>query len=452
MTTLLQRDQKTIWHPFTQHHTSPLPVPIARGEGAYLFDTQGKPYLDLISSWWVNIHGHAHPEIAKAIYQQALQLEQVMFAGFTHEPAVALAEQLLALLPSGFSKVFYSDNGATSVEIALKMAYQYWRNQGEMQRRRFLAFSGGYHGDTFGAMAVGHSCKFYQPFTDLLFSVDIAPYPLTWLNDETIAEKENETLQWIETYLKQHGKEVAAVIIEPLIQGASGMQVCRPEFLRALQALLRLHGVLIIYDEVMTGFGRTGSTFACEKAGTSPDIICLAKGLTGGFLPLAVTVCHEHIYQAFLSKDVNQALIHGHTYTANPLGCAAALASLKILQAEATIQQITLIEEIHREMLAKLASLAAVEKIRHCGTLAAFELRAQASYGSQLSQNWREIFMERGLIIRPLGKVIYLLPPYCIEKKDLQKAYFDILEVVEKLVLPAEGKKTRESEEAREWF
>jgi adenosylmethionine-8-amino-7-oxononanoate aminotransferase len=234
MTTLFERDQKTIWHPFTQHKTSPLPLPIARGEGAYLFDTAGKSYLDLISSWWVTIHGHAQPAIAKAIYEQALKLEQVIFAGFTHEPAVVLAEKLLALLPSGFSKVFYSDNGSTSVEVALKMAYQFWRNQGQ-PRQRFLAFSGGYHGDTFGAMSVGQSSKYYQAFSELLFAVDFAPFPATWHGDELCAEKEKEALRWIEAYLSQYGHETAAIILEPLIQAANGMPMCRPELLRALE-------------------------------------------------------------------------------------------------------------------------------------------------------------------------------------------------------------------------
>jgi len=430
MTTLLERDQITIWHPFTQHQTAPLAIPIARGEGAYLFDTQGRPYLDLISSWWVNIHGHAHPAIAKAIYQQALQLEHVIFAGFTHEPAVAVAEQLLSLLPAGFTKIFYSDNGSTAVEIALKMAYQYWFNQGE-RRHRFLAFQGGYHGDTFGAMSVGQSSNCYQPFSNLLFAVDFAPYPATWLGDEQSAEKEKEALHWIENYLNQYGNKTVAVIIEPLIQGTSGMRLCRPDFLRALQDLVHQHETLIIYDEVMTGFGRTGATFACEKAKTIPDIICLAKGLTGGFLPLAVPACHEHIYEAFLSEEMDQALTHGHSYTANPLGCAAALASLELLGSEATIQQIAMIEATHQEMLSQLSSVAGIEKRRHCGTLAAFDLAIQADYGSSASRNWRELFMKLGLIIRPLGKTVYLLPPYCIQPDDLRAAYQKMKEVLE---------------------
>ncbi len=430
MSTLLERDQVTIWHPFTQHQTAPLPIPIVRGEGAYLFDSHEKSYLDLISSWWVNIHGHAHPAIAKAIYEQALKLEQVIFAGFTHEPAVRVAETLLSLLPAGFTKIFYSDNGSTTVEVALKMAYQYWRNQGE-KRHRFLAFSGGYHGDTFGAMALGKSSKFYQSFADLLFEVDFAPYPATWQADEKVEEKEKEALQWIEAYLSRHGQETVAVIIEPLIQGASGMRVCRPAFLQALQDLVKQHEVLMIYDEVMTGFGRTGMNFACEKAKTTPDIICLAKGLTGGFLPLAVTACHEKIYQAFLGEEIDQALLHGHSYTANPLGCAAALASLALLRSETVLQQIQRIEALHQEMSSPLSALGRVENVRHCGVMAAFEWVTETAYGSSLSQNWREIFQKRGLIIRPLGRTFYLLPPYCISIDDLRGAYQVLLEVLE---------------------
>lgn len=433
MSILSQRDQAAVWHPFTQHQMSSLPLAIKRGQGAYLFDQQGKAYLDLISSWWVNIHGHAHPLIAKAIYEQALRLEHVIFAGFTHEPAVVLAEKLLNLLPAGFSKVFYSDNGSTSVEVAIKMAYQYWHNQGEGQRQRFLAFSGGYHGDTFGAMAMGRSSQFFEHFSDLLFSVDHAPYPATWTGDEQIAEKENQALLWIEGYLQQYHRELAAIIIEPLIQAASGMRVCRSEFLLALEKLARSYNILIIYDEVMTGFGRSAANFACEKAGTHPDIICLAKGLTGGFLPLAVTVCQEHIYQAFLHESINHALVHGHSYTANPLGCAAALASLEILEQQATLQQIRSITATHQEMLAVLSALPGVEKTRQCGTMAAFDIAVNTTYGSKLSQAWRNIFLEHGLLIRPLGKVIYLLPPYCISQEDLRKAYMTVIDVVKKL-------------------
>jgi len=431
MTTLSQRDQKVVWHPFTQHRLAPQALPIARGKGAYLYDTEGKAYLDLISSWLVNIHGHAHPQIAQAIYDQAQQLEHVIFAGFTHEPGVAVAEKLLALLPSGFSKVFYSDNGATSVEVALKMAYQYWRNRGEPQHRRFLAFQDGYHGDTFGAMAVGRSCNFYDHFVDLMFEVDHAPFPGTWLGDPDVEKKENAALNWIEHYFQQYSTQLAAVIIEPLIQATGGANICRPEFLRALERLARQYQVLIIYDEVMTGFGRTGALFACEKAGTRPDLICLSKGITGGFLPLAVTICQENIFEAFLHQDINYALIHGHSYTANPLACAAALASLTLLEEPATQAQIRMIEETHQKNFQALVELPYVEKLRFCGTMAAFNAAIHTPYGSPLSYQWRQAFLDRGLLVRPLGNTVYLLPPYCISQDDLNRAYIQIKEVIE---------------------
>jgi len=433
--TIAERDKEYIWHPYTQHQTASLSLPIVSGQGAYLFDAQGKRYLDLISSWWVNIHGHGHPQIAHAIYEQALQLEQVIFAGFTHPPAVTLAEQLLRLLPSAFKKVFYSDNGSTAVEVALKMAHQYWRHQGEKKRTRFLAFSGGYHGDTFGAMSVGRSSHFFQHFSELLFQVDIAPYPETWEGDDHIIQKEQDALAWLDHYFNQFPSEVAAVIIEPLIQGASGMRVCRPEFLRALEALTHRYGILTIYDEVMTGFGRTGELFACTKSGTQPDIICLSKGLTGGFLPLAVTACQEYLYQAFLGPSMDAALVHGHSYTANPLGCAAAIASLQLLTEESTQKQIRLIEATHREMLRDMESLSCIEKRRHCGTIAAFNVTASEEYGSLKSQQWREVFLERGLLIRPLGSVVYFLPPYCVPTDALREAYAEVIEFFKELAI-----------------
>lgn len=435
MNTLSLRDQRAIWHPFTQHAISPFAVPIVKGEGAYLVDEQGKRYLDLISSWWVNTCGHGHPLIAQAIYHQALQLEQVIFAGFTHLPAIQLAEKLLALLPKGFSKVFYSDNGSTAVEVAIKMAYQYWHNRGEKQRQRFLAFNGGYHGDTVGAMSLGQSSRFFEPFVNLLFKVDVAPFPATWEGDDDILQKEQKTLAWLDEYFKEHHHELAAIIIEPLIQGAGGMQVCRPVFLKDLECLARRYQLLIIYDEIMTGFGRSGALFACLKAGTQPDIICLAKGLTGGFLPLAVTVCKEHIYQAFLSQDSSFALTHGHSYTANPLGCAAALASLEILLSQEIQQQWRLIEESHQHFMTTLGALPIIEKVRHCGTLLAFNIIESTAYGSSKSHHWREQFFKRGLLLRPLGSVIYLLPPYCITLSDLNRAYNDIIEVIKNTII-----------------
>lgn len=433
--TLAIRDHAAIWHPLTQHQITPLPIPIVRGEGAYLIDAFEKRYLDLVSSWWVNIHGHAEPTIAKAIYDQALKIEQVIFAGFTHEPAVSVAETLLNLLPSPFSKVYFSDNGSTAVEVALKMAYQYWRNQGDMKRSRFIAFNHGYHGDTFGAMAVSKESFYFKQFSELLFAVDMFDYPATWISDTSVEEKEQRILMQLSNHLTQHAHETAALIIEPLVQGSGGMNMCRPEFLQKLVSLVKSHNVLVIYDEIMTGFYRTGELFACLKTNTVPDIICLSKGLTGGFLPLSVTVCHEAIYQAFLGSDYTKAFGHSHSYTANPLGCAAALASLHLLQRQSTYEKVKLIERIHHEELTKLATCVGIEKIRYCGTIAAFDLVLPAEYGSASSVKLRELFLKHGLIVRPLGNIVYLLPPYCIAEEDLRRAYQLIRKEIEEVIL-----------------
>lgn len=433
--TLAERDHATIWHPLTQHQISPLPIPIERGEGAYLIDTSGNQYLDLVSSWWVTIHGHAEPSIAKAIYDQALQIEQVIFAGFTHEPAVTLAEKLLQLLPANLNKIYFSDNGSTAVEVALKMAYQYWRNQGDLKRTRFISFKNGYHGDTFGAMAMSKESFYFKQFSDLLFDVDMFDYPNTWISDVDIGEKENSILEKLKYHLEQHAHETAALIIEPLIQGSGGMNMCRPVFLKKLSALLKSYNVLLIYDEIMTGFYRTGELFACLKTETAPDMICLSKGLTGGFLPLSVTACSDNIYQAFLGSDYTKALGHSHSYTANPLGCAAALASLNLLLSDETAAKIKLIEQIHREELLKLDAYSNIEKIRYCGTAAAFDLKLPADYGSVTSVNLRSLFLKHGLIIRPLGNIVYLLPPYCITEMDLRRAYEIIRNEIEGVII-----------------
>lgn len=426
--TLSSRDKAVIWHPLTQHQTAAFPVPITRGQGAYLYDETGKSYLDLVSSWWVNLHGHSHPYIAKAIYEQAMTLEHVIFAGFTHEPAVQLAEKMLALLPPVFAKVFYSDNGSTSVEVALKMAYQYWHNKGQTQRKRFIAFDGGYHGDTFGAMSVGKNLTYHMHFLDLLFPVALFAYPATWMNDARVIEKEERVLHQIAQYLEKYADETVAMILEPLIQGSAGMLMCTERFLQKLEVLVRSHGILIIYDEVMTGFGRTGAHFACTKAGTTPDIICLSKGISGGFLPLAATICHEKIFEAFLGDTFVKALAHSHSYSGNPLGCAAALASMTLL-AESDDRRVA-IENIHQQALIRLMALPQIKKPRYCGTVAAFEIDL-GGYASAHSCELRKQFIERGLLIRPIGDVVYLLPPYCITDAELQGAYEIVIEEIQ---------------------
>ncbi|MBF0429549.1 MAG: adenosylmethionine--8-amino-7-oxononanoate transaminase, partial [Magnetococcales bacterium] len=416
-------DARHVWHPFTQAKTAPPATPIVAAQAAMLYGADGQSYLDLISSWWVITHGHAHPRIAQAIAQQALTLEQVVFAGFTHAPAAQLAAALLAKLPSGLQRVFFSDNGSTSVEVALKMARQYWFNQG-YRRERFLACAGGYHGDTVGAMSVGGSSGFFEPFRSLLFAVDWLPFPATWQGDVAVEQKEREALLALDVYLARHGHECAACLMEPLVQGAAGMRMCRPQFVQQVAERLRAAGVLLIFDEVMTGFGRTGTLFACERAGTDPDIICLSKGLTGGFLPMSVTVCREEIYQAFLGETFDRAFAHGHSFTANPLGCAAALVALALFDEEDTLVRIAQLEEIHRQRLLEVQQHPRVCCPRVMGSIAALDIQADdAGYASRIGLFLRQFFLDRGFLLRPLGNALYLLPPYCITDAQLHQAW-----------------------------
>lgn len=430
MQNVVDLDRAYVWHPFTQEQTAPAPIEIVAAKGSRLIGANGKEFLDLISSWWVTIHGHAHPRIAQAIAEQARTLEQVIFAGFTHAPAARLATELVRRLPAGLERVFFSDDGSTSVEVAMKMALQFWRNQGET-RRRFLAFEGGYHGDTVGAMSAGRSSGFFDAFEAMLFSVDPLPYPATWEGDDQVEEKECAALSALDAYLERHGPETAALIVEPLVQGASGMRMCRPSFLRALRSRLQQAGVLLIFDEVMTGFGRTGELFACQRAKVTPDIICLSKGLTAGFLPLAVTVCRKEIYQVFLGETFHRAFTHGHSFTANPLGCAAALASLQVFDEENTLAKLSLIEAVHRDALARLALNPKVGRLRLTGTIAAMDIMGeQEGYTSAVGSTLKDYFHTQGLLLRPLGNVVYLLPPYCISEPELRRAY----EVIEHAV------------------
>lgn len=417
-----------IWHPFTQALNASPPIPISKGQGPFLYDFQDNRYVDLISSWWVNIHGHCHPKIAKALYEQALQLEHVIFAGCIHPPALELTDLLQQVLPAQLSYFFFSDNGSTATEIALKMAYQFWFNQGEAQRKRFLAFEGGYHGDTLGAMSVGKTSGFYQPFSDLLFEVNHLPWPWTWAGDSDKALKEEQVLQSLDSYLEKHGNEIAAIILEPLIQGASGLRPVFPSFLNRVIENVRAHNILVIFDEVMTGFGRTGTLFALEQLGHIPDFLCLSKGLTGGFLPLALTVAQPFIYEAFLGKTFDKAFAHGHSYTANPLGCAAAIASLKLFEEEKTLQKIKYIEQIHREEIAKLPNIC---KPRVLGTIAAFQVGAQeGSYQNSFAKAFSQKALDKGLFLRPIGNTVYLMPPYCLSEEDLGGCYERIGEII----------------------
>jgi adenosylmethionine-8-amino-7-oxononanoate aminotransferase len=431
---LAELDRKYIWHPFTQEKQLKEPIILKEGKGIYIYDDKGRKYLDAISSWWVNIHGHAHPDIVRAIADQAAKLDHALFASFSHEPAVKLAEGLVQLLNDDanrkLTRVFYSDNGSTSVEVALKIIYQYWINKGQ-KRKKFIAFKSGYHGDTFGAMSVSRASGFHRKFEDLFFDVDFFPFPTSWDGDEEVELKENGALSEVESYIRKNKDKIAGLIIEPLVQGAGGFNMSRLSFLQRLVALCNENDVLVIFDEVMTGFGRTGDFFACKKANVFPDLICLSKGITGGFLPLAATIAREEIYESFLGNSFDKALSHGHSYTANPIGCAAGIASLELLKEEKTAKQLKIIEEIHRERLKQLReSQSSVTKTRVAGTIAAFDLgEAQGQYGSRSQEQLKNKFLEHGVLIRPLGNVIYLMPPYCASKNDLHHIY-DVIESI----------------------
>ncbi|MDN5869467.1 MAG: adenosylmethionine--8-amino-7-oxononanoate transaminase [Nitrococcus sp.] len=402
------------------------------GNGAWIELEGGKRLLDLISSWWVNLLGHARPEIADAICRQSQRLEHVIFAGFTHEPAEDLAEKLAGKLPGQLNRVFYSDDGSTAVEVAIKMAWQYWANLGE-KRKSFIAFDHAYHGDTFGAMSISARSLFTDGFKELLFDVEHVPYPATWLDDGEVEAKEAAAIRRIAHLLEQNPKRYAAIIIEPLVQGAGGMRMCRVEFLQALRRLSRQHDTLFIFDEVMTGFGRTGEWFACARAAIDPDVICLAKGLTGGFLPLAVTVCSDDIYGVFSSPDPDKTLFHGHSYTANPLGCAAALATMELL--EQNEEWFKTLEQAHGKHLAPLIAHPKLDRIRVAGTIAAMDIKTdeREGYLNTVSATIKRKAFERGLLLRPLGNVLYLMPPYCISKDELAWAYRGIASIVDEL-------------------
>jgi adenosylmethionine---8-amino-7-oxononanoate aminotransferase len=419
-----------VWHPYTQMKTMPEPLRVRSGKGVMLELEDGRKLMDCISSWWVTLHGHSQSEIAEAIYHQALQLEQVIYAGLTHEPAERLAQRLIHLLPEGLTHVFYSDDGSTSVEVGLKMAFQYWKNLGVTGRTRFLSFEGAYHGDTLGAMSVGHRSVFTDSFKEMMFEVDFLPYPETFMDDPDIEEKESKALSALDTLLEKKGNIYAALIIEPLVQGAGGMRMCRPEFLVSLQNRLKQHDILMIYDEVMVGFGRTGDFFACQKSKIQPDILCLAKGLTGGFLPLAATICTEKIFQSFYDDDPYKTFYHGHSYTANPLGCAAGLASLDLL--EANKNRFMHMETWHHKGIKELKSHSALHRFRTCGTIAAMDVRVKKEEGylNAIGPILKQKFFDKGFLMRPLGNVIYILPPYCITKNELFSIYECIKHVI----------------------
>lgn len=406
-----------LWPPFTSITTTPPLEQVVRGEGALLHRAEGEPLIDGISSWWVTLHGHAHPVVAAAIAEQASTLEQVIFAEFTHPQAERLAQRLAQ--QTGLDRVFFSDNGSTAVEVALKTAVQWWHNRGE-PRQQLIAFDGAYHGDTFGAMAVGARSLFSEPFDPLLFPVARVPWPHTHWHDDTVDRREQDALTALEQALTT---PTAAVILEPLVQGAGGMRMVRPGFLRAVEQRVRQAGSLLIADEVLAGFGRCGALLASQRAGIHPDLVALSKGLTAGFLPMGITMAKEAIFEEFLGSDPTRTLWHGHSFTANPLGCAAANASLDLLEAEPEKYQH--FEGRHQPRLERLARHPKVERPRLCGTIAAFDLVTDSAQGylNPAGKILRSLVRKHGVLIRPLGDVVYLLPPLCISDAQLDQCY-----------------------------
>ncbi len=407
-------DVQHIWHPYTQHLGAVPPLEIVRASGSFLHTRDGRRILDAISSWWVTLHGHSQPEIAEAIGRQATQLDQVIFTTFTHEPAALLAQDLVKVLPDGLARVFFSDDGSTAVEVAVKMALQYHANAGRW-RPIIVALEGAYHGDTFGAMSVSGKGAFTAPFEQLLFEVRRLPAP-----------PDGDTVAAFNDMLDREDQYIAALIVEPLLMGAGGMRMYNETVLRALRSTARDHGVLFIADEVLTGFGRTGPLFACDRAGITPDIICLSKGITGGALPLGATVATEEVFAAFLSEDRRRTLFHGHSYTANPIACAAARASLALLN-EASAQRRDAINQEHLDQMRRLGSHPMVTNPRVIGTVAAFDLVGTAGhphgYLSAIGSELGTFALARDVLLRPLGDVVYILPPYSTTTDDLRNVY-----------------------------
>lgn len=416
---LTERDQKYNWHPYTQHKTAALPIGITKGKDALLWDENNKEYIDAIASWWVNPFGHSNTFIADAIYKQLTTLEHVLFGGFTHEPVVKLSEQLMKVLPNNQKKIFYSDNGSTAVEVALKVALQYFYNKGE-KKTTIIAFENAFHGDTFAAMAASGISFFTEAFQGMLIDVVRIPVP-TKGYERASYEALKETIKT---------KNVAGFIFEPLVQGAAGMVMYEPEALDKLIAICQENKVLTIADEVMTGFGKTGKNFACDYLQNQPDMMCLSKALTGGTIPMAITTFTQDIFDAFYDDDINKALFHGHTFTANPTGCAAALASLELLQTEVMQNNIERVNERHLAFQEHIASHPKVTTTRVLGVIFALEIKieGQASYYGNLRNKLYDFFIENGVILRPVGNIVYILPPYVITNQQLQKVY----EVVEK--------------------
>jgi adenosylmethionine---8-amino-7-oxononanoate aminotransferase len=413
-------DARHIWHPYTQH-LGALPAIHATGaSGAFIHTGDGRRIFDAISSWWVTLHGHSHPAIVDAIARQAAILDQVIFTSFTHEPAALFARDLVAILPEGLNRVFFSDDGSTAVEVAVKMALQYHANRGS-ERSIIVALENAYHGDTFGAMSVSGRGTFTDPFSSLLFDVRRLPDPTT-----------GDTVAALGALLEREGGAVAAIIVEPLLMGAGGMLMYDEATLSALRERARDSDILFIADEVLTGFGRTGPLFACDRAGIAPDIICLSKGLTGGTLPLGATVATDEIFDAFLSEDRHRTLFHGHSYTANPIACAVGRASLALLDDDCARRR-QAIHDAHCIGMAAVASHPLVRNTRITGTVAAFDLTVGSGYLSPIGKDLAAFALKHDILLRPLGNVVYVLPPFCATTSELADVYTVIRQFLESL-------------------
>jgi adenosylmethionine-8-amino-7-oxononanoate aminotransferase len=423
-----------IWHPFTNSALDPSPIFVERAEGVLLHTRDGRKILDAVSSWWVNLHGHANPRIAEAIAEQARKMEHVILAGFTHEPAEKLAAGLRKWLAPELTHLFFSDDGSTAVEVALKLAVQYYSNLGRPKKIEIVALEHGYHGDTAGAMSVSDDSPFTDPFRSMRYAVHRVPSPYLYRRPTgaTAEAYVEQCVRALAELLAEKSESIACLILEPLLQAAGGMIVYPAEYLRRARELCTRHDVLLIADEVLTGFGRTGKMFACDLAGVVPDLMCLSKGITGGFLPMGVTVCTDRVEGAFRSEDRMHTFYHGHSYTGNALACAAANASLQIFEDEPVFDRIAKISKINGERLKQFVDFAVVGETRQIGTMGAIELRTEdAGYLSAMRPKLYRFFLDRGVLLRPLGNVVYVLPPYVISADELHHVYDVIVEAVQ---------------------
>jgi len=419
---LSERDRQHLWHPYTQHKTAAPIIGIVKGKDALLWDENGKEYIDAIASWWVNPFGHANTFVADAIYKQLTTLEHVLFGGFTHEPAVQVAEKLMPLLPSNQQKIFFSDNGSTAVEVAIKVALQYFYNNDE-KRTTLIAFEDAFHGDTFAAMAASGISLYTQAFEGMFVDVIRIPVP-TYGNEEASYTALQNAID---------SKPCAAFIFEPLVQGAAGMVMYSPESLDKMIEICQQNNILTIADEVMTGFGKTGKTFACDYLNQQPDMMCLSKALTAGTIPMAITSFTQELFDAFYDLDINKALFHGHTFTANPTGCAAALASMQLLQQPETKDNINRINQQHLAFQKHIKNHPKVKTTRVLGVIFALEIHSESneSYYGTMRNKLYNFFIENGVILRPVGNIVYILPPYIITDSQLQKVYSIIEEAIQ---------------------